>query len=50
MGTARRAIIKTGKTQGDIIEVIAGLENGTQIIEEGARSVKDGQTVEIINY
>ncbi len=49
LGTARRAIITTGKTQGDIIEVLTGLEKGTQIIQEGARSVKDGQTVEIIN-
>ena len=49
LGIARRAIIKTGKTQGDIIEVLSGLDNGTQIIEEGARSVKDGQAVEIIN-
>jgi len=49
MGTAVRAIIKTGKTQGDIIEVLEGLENGTQIIKEGARSVKEGQIVELIN-
>ena len=49
LGTAKRAIIKTGKTQGDIIEVLSGLVDGTQIIEEGARSVKDGQAVEIIN-
>ncbi len=49
LGKAKREIIKTGKTQGDIIEVLSGLEDGTQIIEEGARSVKDGQAVEIIN-
>ncbi len=47
-GTAERAIIKTGRTQGDIIEVLDGLEKETQIILEGARSVKDGQTVEIL--
>ena len=49
LGVAQRVIIKTGKTQGDIIEVLEGIENGTEIIQEGARSVKDGQTVEIIN-
>lgn len=49
-GVAERVIIKTGKTQGDIIEVLEGIENGTEIIEEGARSVKDGQTVKVINY
>lgn len=36
-------------TQGDIIEVIEGLENGQEIILEGARSVNDGQKVKIIN-
>lgn len=49
-GTATRVIIKTGKTQGDVIEVLEGIKNGTEIIKEGARSVKDGQTVKVINY
>jgi RND family efflux transporter MFP subunit len=46
---ASRVIIETGKTQGDVIEVLKGIEDGTQIIQEGARSVKDGQEVKIIN-
>ena len=45
--TARQVIIETGKTQGDVIEVISGLEDSDKIIDEGARSVKDGQTVRI---
>ncbi|MBD0833544.1 efflux RND transporter periplasmic adaptor subunit [Aestuariibaculum sediminum] len=49
-GVANRVIIKTGKTQGDNIEVLEGIKNGTEIVKEGARSVKDGQTVEVINY
>ncbi len=48
MATATRAIIKTGKTQGDFIEVLSGLNNKDEIIKEGARSVKDGQQVKII--
>jgi len=48
-GVAERVIIETGKTQGDVIEVLEGIENGSEIIEEGARSVKDGQTVKVIN-
>lgn len=48
MATAKRAIIKTGKTQGDFIEVLSGLNNKDEIIKEGARSVKDGQQVKII--
>ena len=45
----KRVIIQTGKTQGDVIEVLSGLENGSEIIKEGARSVREGQTVKIIN-
>ena len=45
---AKRVIITTGKTQGDNIEVLSGLENGNEIIQEGARSVKDGQEVKIL--
>jgi RND family efflux transporter MFP subunit len=47
-GIAKRVIITTGKTQGDVIEVLSGLENGAEIILEGARTVKDGQTVKVI--
>ncbi|WP_298314069.1 efflux RND transporter periplasmic adaptor subunit [uncultured Aquimarina sp.] len=46
---AKRTIVKTGKTQGDFIEILEGINNGDAIISEGARSVKDGQKVEIIN-
>jgi len=45
---AQRVIIKTGKTQGDYIEVLSGLLHGNEIINEGARSVKDGQEVKIL--
>jgi RND family efflux transporter MFP subunit len=47
--TAKQVIIKTGKTQGDVIEVLDGLQNNDEIIKEGARSVKDGQIVKIIS-
>jgi RND family efflux transporter MFP subunit len=50
IGTAKRQIIKTGRTQGDVIEVLENLEKGAEIIKEGARSVKDGQSVEVIKY
>lgn len=49
IGIANRVIIKTGKTQGDFVEVLEGLKVGDEIIQEGARSVKEGQSVEIIN-
>jgi len=46
---AKKVIIETGKTQGDVIEVLKGIENGAEIIVEGARSVKDAQSVKILN-
>ena len=46
---AQKVTIETGMTQGDVIEVLSGLENGDEIILEGARSVNDGQKVRIIN-
>ena len=45
---AGRVIIKTGKTEGDYVEIKEGLKNGDTIIQEGARSVKDGQHVKIL--
>lgn len=45
---AQKQIIKTGKTQDDVIEVIEGLKENDQIIVEGARSVRDGQAVNIL--
>lgn len=45
---AKRTFITTGKTQGDVIEVVSGIANGDAIISEGARSVKDGQQVKVL--
>ena len=46
---ADQVIIETGKTQGDVIEVLKGLGNDVEIIQEGARSVRNQQEVEISN-
>ncbi len=46
---AKRVIVQTGKTQGDLIEILDGINNGDAVISEGARSVKDGQKVKILN-
>lgn len=47
---AQQKIITTGRSQGDHIEVLTGIEEGDQIIVEGARSVKDNQAVKILTY
>jgi membrane fusion protein (multidrug efflux system) len=48
VGTVNRAIITTGKTQGDNVEILSGIGNGDNIVSEGARAVKDGQQVKIL--
>ncbi|MFX0555844.1 efflux RND transporter periplasmic adaptor subunit [Maribacter sp. CXY002] len=45
----KRTIIITGKVQAGLVEVLSGLEEGSLVIKEGARSVKDGQKVKIKN-
>lgn len=44
-----RQIITTGRTQDSIVEVLSGIADGDQLIKEGARTVKDGQNVQILN-
>ncbi len=46
-GTAKKRIITTGRTQGRFVEILTGLTAGELIIQEGARSVKDNQDVQI---
>ncbi|MBT8186117.1 MAG: efflux RND transporter periplasmic adaptor subunit [Croceitalea sp.] len=46
---AKKSIIETGKTQGDFVEVLSGINEGDGVINEGARSVKEGQKVKIKN-
>lgn len=48
-GVAEKAVILTGKTQGDLVEVLSGIQVGDAIIDEGARTVKPGQKVKIKN-
>ncbi|MDF1671949.1 MAG: efflux RND transporter periplasmic adaptor subunit [Vicingaceae bacterium] len=48
VGTAKKRIIETGQTEGDYIEVLNGIDNGAEVILEGARSIKDGQEVRVI--
>tara|TARA_R110002167_G_scaffold108803_19_gene277763 strand:- start:3380 stop:4552 length:1173 start_codon:yes stop_codon:yes gene_type:complete len=43
-----RHIITTGRTQDSTVEVLSGIMDGDQLVKEGARSVKDGQNVQIL--
>jgi len=44
-----RQVITTGKTQGNVVEVLSGINVGDLLIKEGARNVKNDQNVEINN-
>lgn len=46
---AKQQVVKTGKSQGDLIEIKSGLTVNTVIIEEGARSVVDNQIIQLLN-
>ena len=46
---AQKVIIQTGKSHADLIEILEGLEDGSEIIIEGARSVHEDQVVKILN-
>jgi RND family efflux transporter MFP subunit len=44
-----RRIITTGKTQGKMVEILTGIADGDLLVKEGARIVKEGQNVKIVN-
>lgn len=46
-GFAKQTVVKTGKTQGDVIEILEGISEGDMLIQAGARTVKNGQEVKI---
>ena len=45
----KRKIIVTGKTQGSMVEILSGVSDGDHLVKEGARSVKDGQNVQVLS-
>lgn len=45
---AKKVEIETGLSQDGMVEVLKGLKSGDEIIVEGARSVRDGQDVNIL--
>ncbi|MGB5274443.1 MAG: efflux RND transporter periplasmic adaptor subunit, partial [Flavobacteriaceae bacterium] len=44
-----RRIITTGRTQGKMVEILTGIGDGDLLVKEGARIVKEGQNVKIVN-
>ena len=48
IGKAEKRVITTGKSQGNDVEVLSGIKAGDHIITEGARRIREGQEIEII--
>ena len=48
LAKAIKKVVITGKTQGDYVEILSGIASGDQVIKEGARSVREGQQIKII--
>ncbi len=46
-GHAALRLVKTGKTLGDVVEVLSGLEEGEQVVVSDPAKLKDGQPVTI---
>ncbi|MEQ9187783.1 MAG: efflux RND transporter periplasmic adaptor subunit [Cryomorphaceae bacterium] len=45
---AKKVEVNTGMTYNDRVEILSGLTPGAIMIEKGARSIKDGDTVNVI--
>ncbi len=46
---AEKRFIKTGRVEGDVVEVLEGLRTADRVIDEGARLVKENENVQITN-
>jgi RND family efflux transporter MFP subunit len=44
---AKKQIVTTGVAQGDSVEILTGLKAGVQVINAGARSVREDQSIDI---
>jgi membrane fusion protein (multidrug efflux system) len=46
-GTAKRVIVKSGKTYGGKTEITSGLKAGDQLVTEGVTDIEDGDKIKI---
>ena len=46
-GFARRRLVTTGQRQGDLVEILSGLNSGDQVISSPQDNINDGTRVEI---
>ncbi len=49
--TAKKTLLETGETtENDYVEILEGLAPGQMVIDEGARTLEDGDQVEVLKY
>jgi RND family efflux transporter MFP subunit len=48
-GRAHLRLVKSGKRLGDQVELVSGLEPGENVVTEGAKTLRDGQPVEVVD-
>jgi RND family efflux transporter MFP subunit len=48
-GTAQRRSLQIGLRNEELVEVVAGLQAGDRVIDQGRNKVKDGQPVDVLN-
>lgn len=48
-GTAERRIVKMGELQAGYVEILAGLEEGEEVVTEGVVNVSEGSILNVIN-
>ncbi|WP_342647623.1 efflux RND transporter periplasmic adaptor subunit [Mucilaginibacter sp. CSA2-8R] len=46
-GTAKKVVIKTGKTYAGQTEVLSGIKAGDQLVTEGASDIEDGDKIKV---
>lgn len=46
-GKARKTVVETGEINGEIIEIVSGLNSGERVIIDGAKNIQDGQFVTV---
>ena len=44
---AKKVVVEIGETQGELIEIISGLNDGDELVVEGAKNLEDGDEVVI---
>jgi RND family efflux transporter MFP subunit len=48
LSVAKRLMVETGKSYDGQVEITKGLKSGQKIIIDGARSIRDGENVEVV--